>query len=136
MKVMLIAAAVGLASLAGATGTAAQTPTAGGYYSGGAYYVPDGATTYWPRNNETAYYYGPYAYAPGYGPYLQLGGESGWDPNIGSTYNSYPPGNYYTDYGLPSFGAGYYAVPQVVRVYRGWPAFGVPAFIPRYGYWR
>ncbi len=122
MRRALVIAGIALAWLAWAQPAAAQAPAAGGYYSGGYYYVPDGqATTYWPTNNETAYYYGPYAVAPGFGPYLHLGGESGWNPNIGTTYNSYPPGNYYTDYGLP-----YIAVPRGVPY--AWPVYGVSPY--------
>src|SRR5579883_3630617 len=108
--ILSLAVACGLAALAqpAAAQTDASCP---GVFTDGACYVggTNQATTYWPTNNETAYNYGPYAVAPGFGPYLRLGGESGWDPNIGTTYNSYPPGDYYSDYGLP-----YIAVPRVL----------------------
>jgi hypothetical protein len=119
MRSVFLAAAMALALGGGATTAAAQVPS-GGYYSGGIYYAPSAPNDpYWPSNNETAYDYGVYAVAPGYGPYLRLGGESGWNPNIGSTYNSYPGGNYYTDYGLPyiSYPLGYFGAG-----YRVWPA--------------
>jgi hypothetical protein len=122
MRLAIVTLAAALALAAGVSPAAAQVPSAG-YYQDGFYYAP-GATpdTYWPSNNETAYDYGVYAYAPGYGPYLRLGGESGWNPNIGTTYNSYPPGNYYTDYGMP-----YLAVPRV------WP-YAAPTYgVSRYG---
>jgi hypothetical protein len=130
---VIIALAVTLGVTIGVAPASAQVP-AGGYYHDGAYYVPEAGaapapTTYWPTNNETAYNYGPYAFAPGYGPYLRLGGEGGWNPNIGSTYNAYPPGDYYTDYGFP-----YYAVatrgPFVVRSY-----YGVPYAAGYYSRW-
>jgi hypothetical protein len=117
MQRVLVALAIALTLGGWASGTAAQVPS-GGYYSGGAYYAPS-ADPYWPTNNETAYDYGVYAYAPGFGPYLRLGGESGWNPNIGTTYNSYPPGNYYTDYGLPYIGVP--SNPFLARYYRAWP---------------
>jgi hypothetical protein len=130
MQRVLVAVLLSLGLMFPAVSAAAQAPS-GGYYSGGYYYVPDSqATPYWPTNNETAYYYGPYAVAPGYGPYLQLGGESGWNPNIGTTYNSYPPGDYYTDYGLPYLAIARYPWPVVVvRVYPVWPLYPWP-------YWR
>src|SRR5205814_553919 len=101
MQRILLATVMGLALGGGVSTAAAQVPN-GGYYSGGFYYTPGtSGDPYWPTNSETAYDYGVYAVAPGYGPYLRLGGESGWNPNIGTTYNSYPGGSYYADYGLP-----------------------------------
>jgi hypothetical protein len=121
MRPLIFALAVGLLAASGAAPAAAQQQLPpGGYYTDGAYYAP--ATTpdtYWPTNNETAYDYGVYAVAPGFGPYLRLGGEGGWNPNIGSTYNSYPPGNYYTDYGFP-----YIAVPSLPYISRGYYGWG------------
>jgi hypothetical protein len=137
--VIVCAVALGLT----AAPAAAQTPSSG-YYQDGYYYVPggyvpDGATPYWPSNNETAYDYGVYAVAPGFGPYLRLGGEGGWNPNLGSTWNSYPPGDYWSDYGLPNpfyASLGYYAVPFWGRAY-GYPLYrGSPFYGPGYGYWR
>jgi hypothetical protein len=141
MRRVLAAALMAIALCGGASTAGAQAPASGGYYSGGAYYVPDrpptgGADPYWPTNNETAYYYGPYAVAPGFGPYLRLGGESGWNPNIGTTYNSYPPGDYYTDYGFPYLRVSYHDGPYVVRGYRGAPYPAVPYYGPVYPYWR
>jgi len=112
----------------------------GGYYSDGAYYVPGASardpqsSTYWPTNNETAYYYGPYAFAPGYGPYLRVGGDSSWNPNIGTTHNAMPPGDYYTDYGFPYLAVPAAPLPFVLRTYRGLPYGFGPAYIPAYGY--
>ena len=118
MRRAMMALMAALTLSAGASVAAAQVPS-GGYYQDGFYYTPGtSADTYWPTNNETAYNYGVYAYAPGFGPYLRLGGESGWNPNIGTTYNSYPPGNYYTDYGMP-----YFAVPRGLPY--AWPVYGV-----------
>ena len=85
MRRVLLAAGIALALGSGVTAAAAQVPN-GGYYSGGVYYAPSTASDpYWPTNSETAYDYGVYAVAPGFGPYLRLGGESGWNPNIGTT---------------------------------------------------
>jgi hypothetical protein len=101
---------------------AAQLPP-GGYYAGGAYYAPAEPAAPVPSQDETAYWRGVYAYAPGFGPYLRLGGESGWNPLLGSTYNAYPFGDYYSDYGLlPP--ARYYVVPVGVLVVRPWPRYG------------
>jgi hypothetical protein len=132
MQRVLLAAALAVA-LGGAGGAAEAQVPGGGYYSGGFYYAPDtSGGPYWPTNNETAYDYGVYAVAPGYGPYLRLGGDSGWNPNIGTTYNSYPPGNYYTDYGLP-----YYAFPSFPYWGAGrrvWPAGSLGFCQPGYPY--
>src|SRR5579884_2160834 len=129
MRRAIMALAAALTLSAGASVAAAQVPS-GGYYQDGYYYAPGSSDTYYPSNNETAYDYGAYAFAPGYGPYLRLGGESGWDPNIGTTYNSYPPGNYYTDYGLPYLAIARYPWPvAVIRVYPVWPLYPWP-------YWR
>jgi len=125
MRRLSLAAAIALALGSGVTAAAAQVPD-GGYYSGGFYYTPSTSSDpYWPTNRETAYDYGVYAVAPGYGPYLRLGGESGWNPNIGTTYNSYPGGNYYTDYGLPYISGGYpfgFLGSGYRFGYRSWPA--------------
>src|SRR5215207_9768554 len=111
MHRLILAAALACGIAAAAQPVAAQDVTCPGVYADGACYVGGGggerSDPYWPTNTETAYNYGVYAFAPGYGPYLRLGGESGWNPNIGTTYNSYPGGNYYTDYGLPYIRAGY-----------------------------
>ena len=123
------------AALGGTAQTAAaQTASCPGVFAGDACYVTgsgDQATPYWPTNSETSYYYGPYAIAPGYGPYLRLGGEGGWNPNLGSTYNSYPPGDYYSDYGFP-----YLAIalprPLVVRTYYGFPYAAYPCCAPAF----
>lgn len=104
---------------------AAQLPP-GGYYADGAYYAPGEPPSPVPSQDETAYWRGVYAYAPGFGPYLRLGGESGWNPQLGSTYNAYPFGDYYSDYGLLPL-ARYYVRPVGVLVV--WP-------LPRYGPWR
>ena len=120
----LVAAGVLGAVLAFASAPAhAQLPE-GGYFANGAYYAPGPAPTPASSQDETAYARGVYAYAPGFGPYLRLGGESGWNPSLGSTYNAYPFGDYYSDYGLPSpipYYAGWY----------GWAPYGAGAM--RYG---
>lgn len=128
-------AAVGVALLFGmvAQTAHAQLPP-GGYYADGAYYAPAAPGPATPPQDETAYSYGVYAIAPGFGPYLRLGGESGWNPNIGSTYNAYPPGDYYSDYGLPPPGPyfyGYYDAPVIVG--GGFGAYVAPGYG---GYWR
>ena len=136
MRRAIVALAIVCLSSGWAAGAAAQVPS-GGYFSGGAYYVPDpAASPYWPTNNETAYYYGPYAVAPGYGPYLRLGGESGWNPNIGTTYNAYPPGDYYTDYAPGYVRVAAYPPLFVAPVYRGWPVSAVPFCWPGYPFCR
>ena len=135
MNRMILGAALALAVAAVAQPAAAQSPGCPGIYRDGACYVvaadsDASATPYWPVNTETAYYYGPYAFAPGYGPYLQLGGEGGWNPNIGSTWNSYPPGDYYTDYGFPYLAVRVAPSPLVVRTYRGYPYAIYPCCYP------
>jgi hypothetical protein len=134
MRKLLTAVALVVVLSASYGVAAAQTLPPGGYYADGAYYTDVAPTTYWPTNNETAYYYGPYAVAPGYGPYLRLGGEGGWNPQIGSTYNAYPPGNYYTDYGFPYYAAAFPG-PFVVRSYRGFP-YAAGYVNQLYPYWR
>jgi hypothetical protein len=133
MQRVLLAAVMALALGGGVSTAAAQVPN-GGYYSGGFYYAPGtSGDSYWPTNSETAYDYGVYAVAPGFGPYLRLGGESGWNPNIGTTYNSYPGGNYYTDYGLPYIRVGYpFGYP--LSGYRTWPAGSLGFCQPGYPY--
>ena len=104
----LFAASVVLSCLlALASPASAQLPPGGTFGPDGNYYVPGGVAAPINTQDETAYYRGVYAVAPGFGPYLRLGGESGWNPNIGSTYNAYPAGDYYTDYGLLSPFSGY-----------------------------
>ena len=136
MRRILAAALTALGLVAAASPVAAQTPGPTGYYADGAYYVFDEPTVYWPQNNETAYYRGPYAYAPGFGPYLQLGGEGGWNPYIGSTYNSYPPGDYWSDYAFPYYRVSYYTPPLVRRTYFGLPFGELPYYLPGPVYWR
>src|SRR5438045_5510583 len=94
MQKVILAVALACGLGAAAQPAAAQTgASCPGVYQDGACYVsstgqssPDQATPYWPTNNETAYNYGVYAVAPGYGPYLRLGGESGWNPKIGRAH--------------------------------------------------
>ncbi len=127
--------AVGVVAMA-STGApaAAQTATCPGAFVDGACYVSGADVTapspYWPINSETSYYYGPYAFAPGYGPYLRLGGEGGWNPNLGSTYNAYPPGDYWSDYGVPSLAIRILPSPLQVRTYRGFPYAAFPCCYP------
>src|SRR6476661_4061788 len=135
MRRMILALALALLASSSASLASAQAPS-GGYYADGYYYPPSGTTDpYWPTNNETAYQYGPYAVAPGFGPYLRLGGDSGWDPNIGTTYNSYPPGDYYSDYGFPTLVSAL-PRPLVVRSYYGMPYAAYPCCPPAYVPWR
>ena len=131
---LALAGGLGLLAQPAAAQTGASCP---GVYADGACYVGgiDQATTYWPTNNETAYNYGVYAVAPGFGPYLRLGGEGGWNPNIGSTYNSYPPGDYYTDYGFPTLVTPL-PRPFVVRTYYGVPYAAYPCCPPAFVPWR
>ncbi|HLI27602.1 MAG TPA: hypothetical protein VKZ60_11050 [Chloroflexota bacterium] len=121
--------ALGL-TLSGVPRAQAQLPP-GGYYADGAYYAPAEAAPPVPAQEETAYWRGVYAYAPGFGPYLRLGGESGWNPNRGSTYNAYPFGDYATDYGLPPL-LPYYIGPAAVIVV----PLGSYGAGPRYWPWR
>jgi hypothetical protein len=116
MRRVSLATAIALALGSGVTAVAAQVPS-GGYYSGGFYYAPStGTDPYWPTNNETAYDYGVYAVAPGFGPYLRLGG-----------------GNYYTDYGLPYIRGGFpFGYPGAG--YRTWPAGSLGFCRPGYPY--
>src|SRR5829696_5451662 len=138
MRRLILAVTLAAAFAAAAHPAAAQTgASCPGVYADGACYVSGNdqtATIYWPRNNETAYDYGVYAVAPGFGPYLRLGGESGWNPNIGSTYNSYPPGDYYTDYGFPTLVTPL-PRPFVVRSYYGVPYAAYPCCPPAYVPW-
>jgi hypothetical protein len=132
---LLFAAAIALVFAGVAQPAAAQNATCPGIYRDGACYVGTGesgpaADPYWPTNTETAYTVGPYAYAPGFGPYLRLGGEGGWNPNLGSTYNSYPPGDYYTDYGFPYAAVRIIPSPLVVRTYYGYPYAAYPCCNP------
>ena len=140
MKHIILAVALVWGLGAAASPVAAQGASCPGVLVDGACYVDGGggerSDPYWPTNTETAYYYGPYAYAPGYGPYLRLGGESGWNPNIGSTYNSYPPGDYYSDDGFPPRAVGLLPRPLVVRSYYGVPYSVSPCCPPGYVYWR
>lgn len=138
MRRLILAVAVACGLGAAARPAAAQTGVAcPGVYTDGACYVSstDPATPYWPTNNETAYNYGVYAVAPGFGPYLRLGGESGWNPNLGTTYNSYPPGDYYTDYGFPTLVTAL-PRPLVVRTYYGIPYAAYPCCPPAFVPWR
>ena len=135
MRAMILAVGLALALAGTAAPVAAQSLGCPGIYQDGACYVAGGdasaaASPYWPTNTETAYSVGPYAYAPGYGPYLRLGGEGGWNPNIGSTWNSYPPGDYYTDYGFPYLAVATFPSPIVVRTYRGFPYAVYPCCYP------
>lgn len=139
MRRLVLIALLGMLLCAAAPSVAAQST--GGYYADGYYYntgssVPPQSSPYWPTNTETAYDAGVYAYAPGFGPYLRLGGEGGWNPNLGSTFNAYPPGNYYTDYGAPYLAvpAAPYGLPYGLRTYRGYPVSFGPAWAPAYGY--
>jgi hypothetical protein len=138
MRRLIFALAVVCGLGASTPSVQAQTDaTCPGVYADGACYVTgtDQATPYWPTNNETAYNYGVYAVAPGFGPYLRLGGESGWNPNIGTTYNSYPPGDYYSDYGFPTLAAAL-PRPLVVRSYYGVPYAAYPCCPPAFVPWR
>ena len=135
MRHTIVAIACALMAAGVARPAAAQNASCPGIYADGACYVAGGdgspgGDPYWPTNTETAYTYGPYAFAPGYGPYLRLGGEGGWNPNIGSTYNSYPPGDYYSDYGFPYLGVRVAPSPLVVRSYYGFPYAAYPCCPP------
>ncbi len=129
---LIVAAAVATALGALAQPAAAQTATCMGVYQNGACYVAGGNGDqngpYWPTNNETAYYYGPYAVAPGYGPYLQLGGDSGWNPNIGTTYNGLPPADFYGSNAFPYLAVSPFPPPVVVQSYYGIPYNAYPAY--------
>jgi hypothetical protein len=140
MRTLIVGVALACGLALGTVPAAAQTTaTCQGAYVDGSCYVGSGGgdsgSTYWPTNNETAYNYGVYAVAPGYGPYLRLGGESGWDPNIGTTYNSYPPGDYYSDYGFPTL-VSPLPRPLVVRTYYGVPYAAYPYCAPAFVPWR
>ena len=130
MRRLLLSVLLAGASALLAAEAHAQLPP-GGYYADGAYYAPAEPATPVPSQDETAYWRGVYAYAPGFGPYLRLGGESSWNPGIGSTYNAYPAGDYFTDYGLPPL-PPYYVLPAGLVVVRAWP-YGVA---PMYWWWR
>lgn len=139
MKWLALAVSM-LALLAAARPAAAQNATCPGTFVDGACYVPGGGAgagdPYWPTNTETAYYYGPYAFAPGFGPYLRVGGEGGWNPNLGSTYNATLPGDYWSDYGFPYLAVRFIPSPLVVRTYWGVPYAVYPCCYPTWVPWR
>src|SRR3954463_5585356 len=137
MRRFILAAAIACGLTTVALPAAAQSgASCPGVMTAGACYVSGTgqgtqSTPYWPTNNETAYDYGVYAFAPGFGPYLRLGGDSGWNPDIGTTYTSYPPGAYSSDYGFPTLVSAL-PRPLVVRSYYGMPYAAYPCFPPAY----
>ena len=63
------------------------------------------------------------------------GTDQSTNPNIGTTYNSYPPGDYYSDYGFPTLVSAL-PRPLVVRSYYGVPYAAYPCCPPAYVPWR